>query len=47
MTPHDVELQPRKRTEDAKEWIEEGGFASSEALARLIAPAAPAAKKRR
>ncbi len=45
--PHEVAPQPRKRTEDAKEWIEEGGFASSEALARLIAPAAPAAKKRR
>lgn len=45
--PHDVAPQPRKRSEDAEEWIEEGGFASSEALARLIAPVAPAAKRRR
>jgi len=33
--------------EKAREWIGKGGFASAEALARLITPVVPAAKKRR
>ena len=45
--PADVAPQPRERVEEAREWIEKDGFASSEALARLISPVAPAAKKRR
>jgi transcriptional regulator with XRE-family HTH domain len=45
--PSDAVQRPRERNEATKEWIENGGFASSEALARLIAPLAPAAKKRR
>jgi hypothetical protein len=47
MKPDDVAPQPRKPTEDAKDWMEKGGFASSETLARLIGRVAPAAKKRR
>jgi hypothetical protein len=31
----------------ARDWIEQGGFASSEALAQLIQPLASSAKKRR
>jgi transcriptional regulator with XRE-family HTH domain len=47
MNPRDVAPQPRARIEEAKEWSEQSGFASSEALARLISPVPPAAKKRR
>jgi transcriptional regulator with XRE-family HTH domain len=39
--------QARKPMQPARDWIEQGGFASSEALAQLIQPLASSAKKRR
>lgn len=45
--PPDLDSPPHSRTEAETEWIEKSGFASSEALARLVTPVAPATKKRR
>jgi transcriptional regulator with XRE-family HTH domain len=42
-----VVKQARKPMQPARDWIEQGGFASSEALAQLIQPLASSAKKRR
>jgi transcriptional regulator with XRE-family HTH domain len=47
MKTEDVAPQPRVPAEGATDWMKEGGFASSETLARLIDRAAPAAKRRR
>lgn len=39
--------KPRKPSPDAQDWIAQGDFASAEALAALIKPAAPSKKKPR